>query len=201
MRTLWEIVKALRGTLHDLYEGLCEGLWKRFDPKVPLCAYKTVPAQSHVEGAGEVEALYPFFVTVDNGPVHSFWLGRKDAGVHLEHPGCSLLQLLYMSPHGHDQHQIIEHTIGVVKRLARAILREKAGHQVITPVVGCKIMYDAVCEIAGQVSGTSISKGLLRMHNALRQVAAPRGTFLELFDSDGKRFVAEGTAGSYASRA
>lgn len=189
MHTLREILSSLRGTLRDLYASLQQGLWSRYNKKVPTAAYKPT------------DTAHPYLVSMDNGPVHSFWDGAVAKGVHLEQPGLSLLQMVYMSPHGHDQHQIVEHTIGVVKRKARRQVRKLAGQLELSPAESCRIMYDSVMQACGEVTGSSISNGLLRMWNALRQVAAPRGTFLNLVQRDGSVIQVEGTAGSYASRA
>lgn len=192
LRTLREIVDELGVVLGDVYSGLCQGLWHRHDKNVPIEAYRPNTG------------MIPFFLSMDNGPAHSFWLGRRAAQKHMQHVGCSLLQLIFMSPHGHDQHQIVEHTIGVVKRRARGRVKEWAKQRPlsdVTPTVACRFMYDAVCEAAAQVSGRSISNGLPRLRNALKQIATPRGVFIELTDRNGVVTVVEGTNGGYASKA
>ena len=192
LRTLSEIVRELGVLLGDVYSGLCQGLWHRHDKAVPIEAYRPVTG------------MHSFFLSMDNGPAHSFWLGRRAEQRHMQHVGCSLLQLIYMSPHGHDQHQIVEHSIGVIKRCARRLVKTWARQRPlsdVTPTVACRFMYDAVCEAAAQVSGAGISNGLPRLWNALKQIATPKGVFVELKERSGAVTLVEGTNGSYASKA
>jgi hypothetical protein len=47
--------------------------WWFVHKDVPVSAYKPTDV--------------PFFVTIDNAPCHSFWLGTRSKSQHMEHPG------------------------------------------------------------------------------------------------------------------
>lgn len=206
MRTLQQIVHDLHQTFTDAYAALEAGLWQPWNGhkrqgskgKVPKHAYKPLPPHNRPQD----EDFIPYFISMDNGPGHSFWVGKKKRdGVHLNHIGCSLMQILYMAPHGHDMHQIVEHSIGVVKRKARKALREHYQKGDLTSHLGCILMYEAVMGVSASLTGESISNGLPRMWNALLQIAAPKGVFIDVVTRSGKTLRLEGTGGGYATLA
>jgi hypothetical protein len=182
--SLKQIVHNLRTTLDESYAALQQGLWNG-RPGVATEAYR--PCMQ-----------YPFFLSMDNGPAHSWFLGEGQKE-HVVEPGCSLMQLLFMSPHGHDMHQIVEHTIGVIKRGVRRDIVESAINGDVSLVGGCHIIHNAVQRLSQLVTAESICKGLHRLQNALRQIAAHKGEVLWLTERDGKRVKVLGTGGSYSS--
>ena len=130
--TLEKVVQYAAETLGDAYRGLQRGLWQSH-ANVPESAYQ--PNKDRL----------PFFVTLDNGPAHSFWLGPHDWLQHMHSIGISLLQVLYVCPHGHDLHQTVEHVNGVIKREARKELaRLTRSTPDLSKKEGCKVVFDTV---------------------------------------------------------
>ena len=111
-----------------------------------------------------------------------------------------MLQVMYISPHAHDIHQIVEHTIGVIKRGARKELRQAASEQPLSADEYCTITYSAIHAISKSLEAKSITHGLFGMRNALVQIAAQRDVDIVLHDSRrGMTWRTKGTGGGYAS--
>lgn len=139
----------------------------------------------------------PFFMTVDNGPAHSFYLGENKLE-HLTNPGFSLMQLIFISPHGHDIHQIVEHVIGFIKRGSTKEFKQCVhGLQKVERSECCKIMYEAVLRMASEVKAESIAKGQARMFEALKLIGTVKGKELSVL-VHGKRKRAKSTGGDYS---
>lgn len=166
--------------LWDCNKALIEDQWDP-EPGVPKHCYQ--PGKE------------PFFLSIDNAPVHSFWEGDSDVGGdHVIDTGVSLLQLFAVSPKGHDQHQIIEHGIGVTKVGARKTLHKMVveGDQ-----VGVGHLFTAVVEGASAVDEQFVKANLVRLRNALECVSSEWGVPLNLKTWSGVVVRAKGTAGWY----
>jgi hypothetical protein len=98
--SLKEVIQQVKTALDDAYRGLELGFWSE---------RKNLSKEAYIP---TLEC--PFFISMDNGPAHSFFQGRG-CSRHTREPGCSLLQVIYVAPHGHDIHQVVERTIGVIK--------------------------------------------------------------------------------------
>lgn len=135
----------------------------------------------------------PFFVTIDNASVHSYWIDLYKK--HLDWPGVSLLQLIRMPPHGHDLHQLVEHANGVVKshvtKKIRALMRRTAGQHIISAddihlfVQEGKVLFTA----------ESHEKNIRRVFECLKVVVAEKGEKVQVLTGSGKIVWAEGTRG------
>lgn len=131
-------------------------------------AYKNVPVSAYEPTTGEGQ--WPFFVSLDRGPAHSFWLVHDK--VHLVKPGIPLLQLLKVPPRGHDIHQIVEHAIGVMKAwVYKCLGRARAEGVPITTALLSKI----ILEGCARFTAASWDSNLPRLWNCLRIIAAPKG--------------------------
>jgi hypothetical protein len=179
--TFQDIVDNYHEKLADAYNGLEAKLWS---PKahVPRECYKPTEV--------------PYFLSIDNAPVHSFWEVYKK--VHAIECGTSLLQLIRMPPHGHDLHQIVEHAIGVTKSHAKKKLRELAGlmaHQEFS----ASMIYDAVQNGAKEFGVMAITNNLFRVKQCIKLVAAPAQVPMTVVDGRGNVMHTVGTGGHFCA--
>lgn len=130
--------------------------WWRAAEGVPKQAYK--PSE------------WPYFITYDRATMHSFWLGQ-DQEEHLRDCGVPLLQVLIMPPHGHDLHQLVEHSIGSTKNYVKKVLG-KARARNDPP--GTKMCYDAVKKGSELYTKDSWAGNFERLQNCLKIVATDR---------------------------
>ena len=147
----------------------------------------------------------PYFVSYDRGTMHSFWL---DSGTkrHLRDCGVPLLQCVAMPPHGHDLHQIAEHSIGATKCHAnRELGRARARDQ----PPSTEMCYNAVMEGSKLYTADSWLANLEKLQICLQIVAAKRETVIKVttktVDADnGHEYVSRkyvhGTCGGYCPR-
>ena len=183
--TLSQIVSDVKQVFEDAYRGLQCGLWKCGDG-VHADAYKCT-------------LQTPFFITMDNGPIHSF---NTDSRL-IKDPGLCLLQCLWISPHGHDMHQTIEHCNSFIKRNVRKQLFRDAdacaerGEQ-WTEMKGCASIARSCKQFAVEFKAHMVDNNLHRLFNALRQIATDAGELQELIERDGTVVKAYGTGGSYS---
>jgi hypothetical protein len=145
---------------------------------VPVSAYKPTPV--------------PFFLTMDNAPCHSFWLDSSKK-LHMASPGVPLLQLIRMPPHGHDLHQMIEHSIGITKSFVKREVESLHVKQ-------CQLHVDELLALvskgAAKFGAEAWDRNLDRLHLCLELVGAERGTYRQ-FEYRGSMWTLEGTAGNY----
>lgn len=184
--TLHSVRDHARETLEDAYRGLEKGLWYRA-PNVPMAAYKPT-------------SMSPFFVTLDNGPAHSFWLGRRDWLKHMPSIGISLLQVLFVCPHGHDLHQTVEHCNSVIKRKCKKELAELCCcNPDLKKQEGCKVVFETVGEQVRRICEQAfVDHNLERLRSAIQIVAAKKGKELVVKGRSGKAVSVRGTAGGFS---
>lgn len=207
-QTLQEICDYWKAELNGAYVALLNKMWHPHTHAtggaVPLAAYK--PTCWREKRSEDSAYIVPFFVTLDNHGVHSFYLSDDDGNIvgHEQQPGVPLLQLPTMPPQGHDAHQVVEHAIGTIKshvtsELARAMRDNNA--------LTCKLLHEAVLDGADLFDKSSLAKNLIRLRRCMRVVAAHEGvkvTWIEQnvwchgmpMDGDQERY-AMGTAGGF----
>lgn len=165
----------------DAHRGLQHNLWA-CHPRVSPACYAPGPE--------------PYFLSIDNAPVHSFWLDDKKKK-HVHNTGVSLLQLLPIAPKAHDQHLVIEHGIGTTKCTANKSVQELVKEGV---EVGVSELYESVQEAFQKVDGKYVDKALHRLRNVLEVVGSGKGVKLSLVMGDGRVMETYGTGGGYPSQ-
>ena len=186
-KTLAEIVNDVKNLFEDAWRGLQSGCWQ---------AHASVNANAY-----HCSLSCPFFVTMDNGPIHSFWDDSKPKKI--VDPGVCLLQCIFISPHGHDMHQVIEHCNSFVKRHTRKrLFRDvdaclNAGGE-WSELKGCASIASSCTQYAAEFTAEMVDNNMPRLFNALRQIAADKGEKLELIERDGTVVQVYGTGGSFS---
>jgi hypothetical protein len=195
MQTLQQIHDFWKMQVEGAYTALVNGRWQPF-AGVPMQAYK--PRGQHVA-----------FQTLDNAGMHSWYEGVRGRNrKHLADPGFSLLQLPTLPPNGHDAHQIVEHAIGVTKGGAEKELKviRDQGRTVYS-----EDLHDAMVTAAKQFDADSYARGILKLEQCLRVVAAEKDQEVKvvLYKVQGRRakhapvqvveqeWVTQGTAGGF----
>lgn len=176
-----EVVEHWKHLLQAAYRGLEVGAWHPFRGVYKSC-YR--PTET------------PYFLSYDNASAHSFW---RDTAQKKHMTRCemvvSLLQIIRISPKGHDIHQAVEHSIGAIKRHVAAELVQATLHQ---EPIGTDLLWDLVQDGKLKYSAASWKANMVKLTWALEVIAADHTEMIEFEYPKGRKRSFPGQAGNYA---
>lgn len=167
--------------LNAAYRGLQNNAWHA-SPGVDIECYKPTDTT--------------YFLSFDNAPAHSLWVNLK-AKQHLSRQDMplSLLQLIRICPKGHDLHQHVEHSIGVMKA---AVAKELVRAACLDEPLNTDLVWELVQDAKARYHDGSWRENMVKLRAALRVVAADHGEQVQIQYPRGHVRVFPGQAGNYA---
>ena len=154
----------------------------------------------HSSPGVEVECYKPtttaYFLSFDNAPAHSLWINLK-AKKHLsrEQMPLSLLQLIRICPKGHDVHQHVEHSIGVIKV---SVAKELCRSAELDEPLNTDLVWELVQDAKTSYHAGSWKDNLVKLRAALKVIAADSGEAVVIEYPQGHHRTFPGQAGNYA---
>lgn len=176
-----EVVEHWKKQLQAAYRGLELQAWLPF-PGVPKKCYQPTDT--------------PYFLSYDNASSHSFWTDTAQS-IHLprRHLPLSLLQIIRICPKGHDIHQLVEHSIGAIKKHVATELVQATLHQ---EPIGTDLLWDLVQDGMLKYNAASWKANLVKLECALQIIAADKTEVVEFEYPKGRKRTFPGQAGNYA---
>lgn len=176
-----EVVECWKQQLQAAYRGLQLGAWLPFRGVYKGC-YRPTDT--------------PYFLSYDNASAHSFWRDKAQKK-HMTRGEMqlSLLQIIRISPKGHDIHQVVEHSIGAIKRHVAAELVQATLHQ---EPIGTDLLWDLVQDGKLKYNAASWDANMVKLTWALEVIAADHTEVIEFEYPKGRRRAFPGQAGNYA---
>lgn len=180
--TFRQLVEHWLAELKAAYLGLTKGDWKSWNWqfKVPTDCYKPTDL--------------PYFYSLDNASAHSFWMRYPVKHLPRDEMGTSLLQGIRICPHGHDIHQIVEHSIGCIKRHVKNVIAKAAKQG---RLLDTDELFREVHVGADEFGSSAWERNRRRLMHALEIISRDKNE-LYAFEYKKVRYCARGTAGGYA---